>query len=247
MRFSSIHTKPSLRSLRQSGSARTHYRPRPWPERRQPVLTQRIFVSQHASKRAFDLVGAILLIGLFAPLFLVLALWIRAADGGPAIFGHWRVGRDGRRFRCYKFRSMVPDAQQILHDYLVRHPDAMAEWNASFKLRTDPRVTPFGAFLRKSSLDELPQLFNVLLGDMSLVGPRPIVWQELEKYGAARRYYLSIRPGITGLWQVKGRSDTSYEARVEFDRHYVMHWNFWTDIYIVAATLPAVLMRRGAY
>lgn len=211
------------------------------------MSTYRISVSQNGLKRVFDLAGAALLILVFAPLFVALALWIRAADGGPAIFGHWRVGRDGRRFRCFKFRSMVPDAQQILHDYLALHPEAKAEWNAGFKLRADPRITPFGAFLRKTSLDELPQLFNVLLGDMSLVGPRPIVWQELEKYGAARRYYLSVRPGITGLWQVKGRSDTSYAARVEFDRHYVQHWSLWTDIYILTATLPAVLLRRGAY
>jgi exopolysaccharide production protein ExoY len=196
---------------------------------------------------AMNVAIATLALIFLAPLMIVVALLVWAQDGGPAIFAHRRLGRDGRHFRCLKFRSMAADAEARLNDLLARDPAARAEWEKDHKLRNDPRVTKLGAFLRKSSLDELPQLINVLKGEMSLVGPRPIVDAEAAKYGRRFRFYASVKPGITGLWQVSGRNDTSYRTRVAMDCVYASHRNVLMDARILVATVPAVLMSRGSY
>ncbi|WP_217362905.1 sugar transferase [Roseicella sp. DB1501] len=200
-----------------------------------------------AAKRAIDLIGAGSLLLLTAPAFFALALLIRA-DGGPVFFAHQRIGRRGRRFGCLKFRSMVVDSGARLSALLESDPAARAEWEATRKLKDDPRVTRIGRFLRASSLDELPQLLNVLRGEMSLVGPRPVVASELaEHYGEAARDYLALRPGVTGLWQISGRSDTSYATRVALDSHYARSPSLRTDLAILLRTPFVVLLRRGAY
>lgn len=198
------------------------------------------------SKRAFDVITAFGLLVVLSPLMLLLAWRIRS-DGGPAIFAHQRVGQGGRSFPCYKFRSMVVDAKVQLERLLESDPELRAEWEREHKLKTDPRVTRVGHFLRKTSLDELPQLFNVLRGEMSLVGPRPIVQAELERYGNDAQYFLMVRPGITGLWQVSGRNDVGYETRVYLDSWYVKNWSLWYDIAILFKTVRVVLRRDGAY
>ena len=196
-------------------------------------------------KSVMDRCGAAALLLLLAPLFLLVTLLIRR-DGGTALFRHQRLGADGRMFACLKFRTMVSEADKVLAQLLATDPVAAMEWHATQKLRRDPRITGVGQFLRKSSLDELPQLINVLKGEMSLVGPRPIVQAEVARYGNKIHYYYQARPGLTGLWQVSGRSDTSYAQRVELDARYVAHWTFWRDIVIVLKTIPAVLLRKGA-
>ena len=202
---------------------------------------------QPALKRALDMLGAGTLLLVAAPALLLLALLVRA-DGGPAFYAHERVGRGGRRFGCLKFRSMVVDSQSRLAALLEADPDVRAEWEATRKLRDDPRVTRIGRFLRATSLDELPQLLNVLRGEMSLVGPRPVVAAELAAhYGTAAEHYLSVRPGITGLWQVSGRSDTSYDTRVALDTQYATNPSIWTDLRILLRTPAIVVLRRGAY
>ena len=201
-----------------------------------------------ALKRSFDIAGASLLLAALLPVLLLVAALVRAG-GGPVLFAHERIGRGGRRFGCLKFRSMVPDAAGRLEALLAADPAARAEWDSTRKLKRDPRVTAFGRFLRASSLDELPQLFNVLRGDMSLVGPRPVQAAELaEHYGpAAAAEYASARPGITGLWQVSGRCDTSYAARVALDLRYLANPSLREDLRILLKTPSAVLARRGAY
>lgn len=181
------------------------------------------------------------------PLMIIVALAVFAHDGGPIIFAHRRIGKDGRTFPCLKFRSMAVDAERRLHELLASDPDARAEWEQDHKLRHDPRVTKLGDFLRRTSLDELPQLFNVLRGEMSLVGPRPIVTGEIAKYGKRFRHYCAVKPGITGLWQISGRNDTTYRARVAMDCIYAKSRNVGLDLAILFFTVPAVLTRRGSY
>ena len=184
---------------------------------------------------------------LLAPFFLIVALMVRA-DGGPAFFAHQRVGRGGKLFGCLKFRSMVVDSQARLESLLASDPAARAEWEATRKLKNDPRITRIGRFLRSTSLDELPQLINVLRGEMSLVGPRPVQEAEIDRYyGASAAHYMAVRPGITGLWQVSGRSETSYESRVALDVAYVSRPSLLADIAILLRTPVAVLSRRGAH
>ncbi|KIT16307.1 sugar transferase [Jannaschia aquimarina] len=195
-------------------------------------------------KRVFDLVFALMLLPLIAPIVLVLWLAVRR-DGGPGFFGHVRIGRDGKPFKCWKLRSMRVDAAAALVEHLAKNPDAAAEWARDQKLTVDPRVTPLGAFLRKSSLDELPQLWNVIRGDMSLVGPRPIVRAELPRYGCHAAEYMAERPGVTGLWQVSGRNDVSYDERVMMDVEYQQKMSFRLDIQIILGTLGAVIARTG--
>jgi Undecaprenyl-phosphate galactose phosphotransferase WbaP len=197
------------------------------------------------AKLMFDMAAAAALVMFLAPVMLTIALLVRR-DGGPAIFGHQRIGAGGRPFRCLKFRTMIINADRVLWDLLATDPAAAAEWAAAQKLRNDPRVTAVGRFLRITSLDELPQLFNILAGDMSLVGPRPIVEAEAARYAADIAYYSEVRPGVTGLWQVSGRSETTYEHRVALDVWYVRNWSFMRDIVILFKTIPAVLMRRGS-
>jgi undecaprenyl-phosphate galactose phosphotransferase len=196
-------------------------------------------------KFGLDVTMAATLLALTAPLMLAIAWQIRR-DGGPALFRHQRIGAHGRSFPCMKFRTMHADADALLADILARDPAAASEWKASQKLKDDPRITPIGQVLRRTSLDELPQLINVLRGEMSLVGPRPIVAAEVRFYGQHIADYYQARPGITGLWQVSGRSDTSYPRRVELDVWYVRNWILWHDIAILLKTIPAVLFRRGA-
>jgi exopolysaccharide production protein ExoY len=188
---------------------------------------------------------ALAILAALSPLMAVFA-WIIRRDGGPATFEHYRVGCGGRLFRCIKFRTMRPDAERVLREVLERDPALGAEWLRDQKLANDPRVTGFGKWLRRSSLDELPQLLNVLRGEMALVGPRPITVAELRRYGAARWHYLSVLPGMTGLWQVSGRNRTGYERRVELDQLYVKNRSAWLDCRILAKTVVVVLTRDGA-
>ena len=212
-----------------------------------PALRQASVSLQPGLKRALDIAGAGALLVMSLPVFVILALLVRA-DGGPAFYAHQRVGRGGRRFGCLKFRSMVTDGDARLEALLASDPAARAEWEATRKLRNDPRITWVGRFLRASSLDELPQLLNVLRGEMSLVGPRPVIAAELTAhYGAAAEHYLSVRPGITGLWQVSGRSSTSYDTRVALDVRYATNPSLLADLRILLRTPAAVLLRRGAY
>lgn len=198
-------------------------------------------------KFVFDMV--LTLAGTLAilPILLVLSILVGIDNKGRIFFAHRRVGRNGREFPCYKFQTMVPDADKVLIQYLSVNEAARREWENSFKLTNDPRVTRLGAFLRKTSLDELPQVFNVLRGEMSLVGPRPIVRAEIAKYGKNIREYYMVRPGITGMWQTSGRSDTTYEERVAMDTWYVRNWSIWLDIKYLIKTFTTVISRKGAY
>ncbi|MBR0650914.1 sugar transferase [Roseomonas terrae] len=197
-------------------------------------------------KRAADVAIAAAALLFAAPFFLVVSLLVRA-DGGPAFYAHPRVGRDGRIFGCLKFRSMVVDSQARLEALLASDPAAREEWETTRKLKNDPRITRTGRFLRATSLDELPQLINVLLGEMAIVGPRPVTQSELDSYyGAAAAHYVTVRPGITGLWQVSGRSETSYDQRVALDVAYVSQPSLMADMRILIKTPVAVLSRRGA-
>ncbi|WP_186233618.1 undecaprenyl-phosphate galactose phosphotransferase WbaP [Burkholderia gladioli] len=197
-------------------------------------------------KRIFDVAAGGFLMLMLLPVFALLTLLV-AKDGGSAFFGHTRIGQNGRKFKCYKFRSMVLDADAVLKALLERDPAARAEWERDFKLKHDVRVTRIGALLRKTSLDELPQLWNVLRGEMSLVGPRPVVEKEIERYGDDAAYYLLAKPGMTGLWQVSGRNDTDYARRVFLDAWYVRNWSLHSDISILFKTIGVVLHRDGAY
>ena len=198
------------------------------------------------TKRLFDTSLAALLIMLLSPLMLCIAVALKL-EGGSVFFAHVRVGKKGKRFNCFKFRSMVPNADQALTNLLESNPDLQAQWHKEHKLKDDPRISPLGEFLRRTSMDELPQLFNVLKNEMSLVGPRPIVEEELEKYGLEKSYYLMVRPGLTGLWQVSGRNDVDYDTRVYLDAWYVKNWSLWYDLAILVKTFKVVLLRRGAY
>ena len=198
-------------------------------------------------KRAFDIVLALLAIILLSPLLVGLALTIRLSDGGPALFGQTRIGCQGKEFRIWKFRSMAPNAAAMLRDHLERNPQAELEWQKTRKLKFDPRITPLGRVLRKYSIDELPQLFNILMGDMSFVGPRPIDQSECVRFGHSLRHYLRCRPGLTGMWQVSGRSDTSYDRRVALDRYYAIHSSLLLDLSLVLKTVPVAINGRGSY
>jgi exopolysaccharide production protein ExoY len=192
-------------------------------------------------KRVVDIVLALSGIILLAPLLIICYLGTIVTSPGPALFRHRRVGFNGKHFDCLKFRTMMTDASERLRQLLASDPIAAAEWAATRKLRNDPRVTTIGAILRKSSLDELPQLFNVLRGDMSIVGPRPVTDEELERYASSAGAYLACRPGITGLWQVSGRSTTTYDKRVACDAFYAHNWSLALDTKILLVTLPALL------
>jgi len=195
-------------------------------------------------KRLLDIWGAIVLLPLIVPLILVLGLLVMR-DGGAPFYGHTRIGQGGRAFKCWKLRSMVPQSQQHLRSHLADDPRAQAEWTAHFKLSEDPRITPFGQMLRRTSLDELPQIWNVLRGEMSFVGPRPVTRSELRMYGGALEHYLALRPGITGLWQVSGRNRLNYEQRVLLDVEYARTCGLAQDARILLRTLPALFLRPG--
>jgi lipopolysaccharide/colanic/teichoic acid biosynthesis glycosyltransferase len=177
----------------------------------------------------------------------IVSVVVKLSSPGPIFYSHRRIRRGGAFFSMWKFRTMCVNSVEVLEEYLARHPEARAEWNGTHKLRNDPRITPIGLFLRRYSLDELPQLWNVLMGQMSLVGPRPIVAAEVEKYGDCFDCYCRVKPGLTGLWQVSGRSELSYDARVALDCEYVEHWSLTKDVLILAATFSSVVNQDGAY
>lgn len=210
-------------------------------------LDRRHLNSRSVVKRTLDVVIAFIALIFLAPIMLVLAFLIRNRDGGPALFRQKRIGLDGKEFLCLKFRSMVTNAAEELDKVLKSDPEAAAEWARDQKLRNDPRITPVGRFIRKTSLDELPQLINILKGEMSIIGPRPIVQNEIEKYGVFFQDYASVKPGVTGLWQISGRNDTTYEERVQLDVDYAKKWSIWLDLKILFMTIPAVLFSKGAY
>lgn len=196
-------------------------------------------------KRSLDIIGSLIGLLVLCPILLIVSLWIKIEDPkGNIIFGHMRVGKDGKMFPCLKFRSMFENAEEMKMNFTQAQKKEYAE---TFKLKDDPRITKIGKFIRKTSIDELPQLFNILKGDMTIVGPRPIVTDELEFYGEYEEYYKSVRPGLTGLWQVSGRSDTTYDERVAFDVEYVTTRNTFKDLYIIMSTVVKVLNRDGSY
>jgi Undecaprenyl-phosphate galactose phosphotransferase WbaP len=200
-----------------------------------------------AVKRLMDvsltIIGGLMLM----PLFLLIALIIKCSSPGPVLYRHLRLGKNGAHFRAFKFRSMVIDAEARLNKLLMENPQMREEWEASHKLKDDPRVTKIGKFLRRTSFDEFPQLINILKGEMSLVGPRPVVDDEESKYGEDFKRIFSVKPGLTGLWQVSGRSDTDYNERVSFDTYYLQSWSVWLDMWILYKTVAAVIQGKGAY
>lgn len=198
------------------------------------------------TKRVVDIFGATALAIVFFPIILVL-IYSLQREGGAIVFRHTRIGKYGKAFKVYKFRTMVPNADRVLRDLIAQDSELREEWLKDHKLRNDPRVTAVGKFLRRTSLDELPQLWNVMRGEMSLVGPRPVIRAELKKYGRGARYYLAVKPGLTGLWQVSGRNDTDYRRRVAMDRRYVRTASLRVDLVVLVKTIDVVLRRRGAY
>ncbi len=205
------------------------------------------FPTGGVAKRALDITVALTALVVFLPLLLMIMALVKATDGGSIFYGHKRVGHNGRYFKCLKFRTMVPNGDEVLRRHLRNNPEAAEEWRKTRKLKDDPRVTAVGTVLRKLSLDELPQLINVLRGEMSIVGPRPVVDEELTLYDTFAVYYLRTRPGLTGLWQISGRNDVSYESRIAFDTQYVQNWSLLRDVAIIVKTIPAVCMSRGSY
>ena len=211
------------------------------------VRRQLLLPGPRLTKRALELALIVGTAPLWLPLMALIVLAVAVTSRGPVFYGQERLGRDGRTFRAWKFRSMVRDADAVLARYLAAHPELRAEWERDHKLKCDPRVTAVGRLLRPLSLDELPQFFNVLRGEMALVGPRPIVSSEVAKYGDVFDLYRRVRPGLTGLWQVSGRNDLSYSERVAIDAYYVRNWSPWLDAWIIARTVRVVLLRDGAY
>lgn len=198
-------------------------------------------------KRVMDILLVIVSLPVLIPALLIVGLIVKLTSPGPAFFSHRRICRNGAFFSMWKFRTMCVNSSDVLEQYLSKHPKARAEWAKSHKLRHDPRITPVGLFLRRFSLDELPQVWNVLRGQMSLVGPRPIVAAEVEKYADCFEYYCRVKPGVTGLWQVSGRSKLTYDERVALDRRYVTHWSLFFDLRILLSTFKSVVNRDGAY
>lgn len=198
------------------------------------------------SKRVLDIAIALPALIVFLPLMAIIAALIKITMGGPVIYAHTRVGYNGATFRCLKFRTMVSNPDEALAQYLASNADGAKEWRERQKLKNDPRVTKLGRILRRTSLDELPQLFNILRGDMSCVGPRPIVKMEIQRYGARAKFYFRARPGLTGLWQVSGRSKLTYDERVTLDCEYVRNWSLALDLLVLIRTLPAVIAIENA-
>lgn len=244
LEYPSISVAPALRGLPLFGAQPYHFF-----SHEVMMLEIRSNLSKLTSrilKRTFDIgVGLILLI-LLSPAFFIIGYLVRKS-GKQIIFGHERIGLNGKKFKCYKFRSMIENSREVLDQLLATSDEARREWYKDFKLKNDPRITKFGRFLRESSLDELPQLWNVIRGDMSLVGPRPVVQDEISYYGNYVNFYYRSRPGLTGLWQVSGRNDIDYENRVQLDVWYVSNWSLWNDIVILIRTVSVVLNRSGAY
>jgi Undecaprenyl-phosphate galactose phosphotransferase WbaP len=202
---------------------------------------------QQIVKRGMDLAISVIAMIVLAPLFLVLAVAIKLTSPGPVFYGHQRVGKGNTRFKAWKFRTMVLNAEQLIEDYLEKHPEHREEWLRDHKIKNDPRVTPLGRWMRKWSVDELPQVWNVLWGEMSAVGPRPIVENEIETYGEHFETFCTVLPGMTGLWQVSGRNDTTFEERIQLGMYYIHHWSPWLDMYLLFRTVKTVLFTKGAY
>jgi len=243
-RYENIQIVPSLRGLPLYGMEVSHFF-----SHEVLLLTVRNNLSRRGPrllKRCFDLFTAIFLLILISPLLLWIGLKV-FSSGHPIFYGHKRVGQHGKHFLCYKFRTMLPNSDKLLQELLANDPAARDEWQRDFKLKNDPRITSIGKFLRKTSLDELPQLWNVLRGEMSFVGPRPIVDAELERYGNQINKYLEVKPGISGLWQISGRNDVTYETRVYLDVWYVKNWSLFNDIVILLKTAKVIFKKDGAY
>ncbi|MBX4926383.1 exopolysaccharide production protein ExoY [Rhizobium binae] len=235
------------RNLDRFNKAQLHSH-RPPRSRKSGVMGHEILSAVFATFRyAIDATIAAVGLLVLAPMILMLVAVLLVLQGRPIFIAHRRIGRNGVMFPCLKFRTMVRNADEVLNRHLAANPHLRAEWNETRKLKDDPRVTPFGALLRKSSIDEIPQLFNVICGQMSLVGPRPIVTSEAELYGVHYADYIKVRPGLTGLWQVSGRSDISYSERVQLDVRYVTEQSVLGDLSIMVKTIPAVLRSRGSY
>jgi len=210
------------------------------------VRPAQLTLLQRSIKRSVDILGALTFFLLLGPVYLAVALAVRISMGHPVHFWQTRMGEGGQRFRFYKFRSMVRNSENILDEYLSKNDVARTQWDTFQKLEKDPRITPLGHFIRKLSLDELPQFWNVLKGDMSLIGPRPCMERQRSLYGKHWEHYCAMRPGITGLWQVSGRNRLSYAQRVELDAQYVNNWSLWLDIKILAKTVTAVISGEGS-
>lgn len=240
---------PLPRTASNPGSVRvsTPPLPRSVPSARQLIEAQS--KRSRVVKRTGDLLFSAAVLGLGSPLFLLLAVLVKLSSPGPVFYVQRRVGRGYREFGCIKFRTMRPDADRMLQTLLEQSPGLHAEFKKDFKLKADPRITPIGRFLRRSSLDELPQFLNVLRGQMSVVGPRPIVTAELERYGDQMDTVLAVRPGLSGLWQVSGRNNLSYPIRVRMDVSYARRQTFWLDLSIILRTIGVILFPRdrGAY
>ena len=228
--------------------------PDPWDRHQMDEGLPGFMVEQHLLlpipqmiKRCMDLLIVTIVGLILAPLFLFLAIAIKLTSRGPVFYAHERVGKDNSRFRAWKFRTMVSGAEEMIHEYLAEHPELRDEWERDHKLKDDPRVTPLGRFMRKWSIDELPQIWNVLVGEMSCVGPRPIVPNEIEKYGEHFEAFCSVLPGMTGMWQVCGRNDTTFDERIQLGMYYIHHWSPWLDLYLLYRTLGTVLFSKGAY
>ena len=222
-----------------SNEVLTGMAPHPIPRHHHPV--------GGPAKRALDVAIAGIALLMLAPLMLMVAVLIRLFEGGPVLFSHPRIGFGGRAFHCFKFRTMYVHGDGVFADYLSSDSVAATEWATSRKLKADPRVSRLGRLLRETSIDELPQLFNVIRGDMSCVGPRPITVEEIFQHGCKIDLYFRTRPGLTGAWQVGGRNDTTYDERVVLDSNDVLNWSIPNDVNILARTLPAVISRRGSY
>ncbi|MCR5723546.1 MAG: undecaprenyl-phosphate galactose phosphotransferase WbaP [Treponema sp.] len=198
-------------------------------------------------KRIIDLLLLLISSPLVLPVTVIVALLVKCTSKGPIFYGHKRIGKNGREFKCWKFRSMVIDADKQLEKILAENPEMRAEWEKDRKFTNDPRVTPIGKILRKTSIDELPQFFNILTGEMSFIGPRPVTTPELEKYGTQAEFILSVQPGLSGMWQISGRSDTGYEERITLDSYYIQNWSIWLDLWIIIKTVYVVVKGKGAY
>ena len=241
------------RSLRQDASASTRTFLKGGQKTKTPRFKPKALTLQglngEFAKRLFDILFSLLVLILFSPVYLVLTLLIASSSQGPIFYIQERVGKNYKPFNCIKFRTMVSNADEVLMQMMETSPELRHEFETSFKLKHDPRITKIGRFLRITSLDEFPQFWNVLKGDMSVVGPRPLVKEELPKYGSAIEEILTIRPGITGLWQVSGRNDIPYPRRVQIDLHYVKFGNLWLDLWIILKTVGVVVIPKnnGAY
>lgn len=198
-------------------------------------------------KRCIDITLLLVSSPIVIPVMIVIGILVKVTSKGPVFFGHKRIGKDGKEIVTWKFRSMVSNASEVLETLLASNPALREEWDAHQKLANDPRITKIGNFLRKTSLDELPQLFNILKGEMSFIGPRPIVTAEIDKYGENFEYVFSVTPGLSGMWQISGRSDTGYEERIILDIYYIQNWSIWLDIWIILKTVSVVLKGKGAY